>query len=158
MSSPTRPLVFDSAAQEAFLNLWRTYDRLRVLEEELFARHHLTAQQYNALRILKAAAPEMLPTLSLAAKLISRAPDITRLIDHLVAHGWAVRDRRPENRRVVQVGILHAGNELLDKIHEEVRQVNQRQLGHLSPEEQRQLIHLLKLARQPHEPEESAWR
>ena len=27
---------FDSLEQEAFLNLWRTYDRLRTLEDELF--------------------------------------------------------------------------------------------------------------------------
>ena len=44
---------FDSPEQEAFLSLWRTYDRLRALEDELFARHELTAQQYNALRLLR---------------------------------------------------------------------------------------------------------
>src|SRR4051812_10330962 len=43
---------FDSPQQEAFLNLWRTYDRLRLLEDELFAKSDLTAQQYNALRLL----------------------------------------------------------------------------------------------------------
>ena len=39
---------FDSLEQEAFLGLWRTYDRLRALEDELFARYDLTPQQYNA--------------------------------------------------------------------------------------------------------------
>ena len=29
---------FDSLQQEAFLNLWRTYDRLRMLEDELYAQ------------------------------------------------------------------------------------------------------------------------
>src|SRR5919205_476401 len=43
---------FDSPEQEAFLGLWRTYDRLRALEEELFGRYDLTPQQYNALRLL----------------------------------------------------------------------------------------------------------
>ena len=32
-SSPTR---FDSLEQEVYLNLWRTYDRLRAFEDELF--------------------------------------------------------------------------------------------------------------------------
>jgi hypothetical protein len=43
---------FDSPEQEAFLGLWRTFDRLRALEEGLFARFDLTPQQYNALRLL----------------------------------------------------------------------------------------------------------
>src|SRR5207248_11312126 len=74
---------FDSPQQEAFLNLWRTYDRLRMLEDELFGRHDLTAQQYNALRLLRAAHPQSVPTLALAGQLVSRAPDITRLLDRL---------------------------------------------------------------------------
>ena len=65
---------FDSPQQEAFLNLWRTYDRMRMLEEQLFDRYGLTPQQYNALRLLKAAHPDSIPTLSIAARLISRAP------------------------------------------------------------------------------------
>ena len=74
---------FDSLEQEAFLSLWRTYDRLRALEDELFARYDLTPQQYNALRILKSEHPRPIRTLDLASRLVSRAPDITRLVDKL---------------------------------------------------------------------------
>ncbi|MGC4004728.1 MAG: MarR family transcriptional regulator [Pirellulales bacterium] len=160
MSTPSagRTRTFDSFAQEAYLNLWRTYDRLRGFEEELFGKYDLTAQQYNALRLLKADAPESVPTLSIATRLISRAPDITRLLDHLVAKGLIVRERRPENRRVVRVGISPAGVELLQKIHDEVVAVNERQLGHLTQEELRSLTELLKKARAPHEPAESVWK
>ncbi|HVS35866.1 MAG TPA: hypothetical protein VMS17_09810, partial [Gemmataceae bacterium] len=69
---------FDSLEQEAYLNLWRTFDRLRILEDELFGRRDLTAQQYNALRLLRGVHPGRLPTLTLAGRLVSRAPDITR--------------------------------------------------------------------------------
>jgi DNA-binding MarR family transcriptional regulator len=74
---------FDSLQQQAFLNLWRTYDRLRLLEEELFARFELTPQQYNVLRLLRNKHPHSMPTLSLAARLVSRAPDITRMLEKL---------------------------------------------------------------------------
>src|SRR5438045_2553595 len=74
---------FDSLEQEAFLNLWRTYDRLKAQEDELFARYDLTPQQYNALRLLKSEHPRPIRTLDLAARLVSRAPDITRLVDKL---------------------------------------------------------------------------
>ena len=65
---------FDSPQQEAYLALWRTYDRLRALEDELFDSWSLTAQQYNVLRLLRAARPAPVPTLSLVAGLISARP------------------------------------------------------------------------------------
>src|SRR6187401_2456859 len=101
----TRPRRFDSHQQEVYLNLWRTYDRLRMHEDELFARYELTAQQYNALRLLKAEHPATLPTLVLAARLVSHAPDITRLLDRLEERKLVARERMADNRRVVQVGI-----------------------------------------------------
>ena len=108
----TRPKArFDSPEQEAFLNLWRTYDRLRALEDELFAGFDLTPQQYNALRLLKAELPGTLPTLALADRLVSKAPDITRLLDKLESRGLICRDRPADNRRVVRVGITPVGTE-----------------------------------------------
>jgi DNA-binding MarR family transcriptional regulator len=149
---------FDSPTQEAYLSLWRTYDRLRGYEDELFGRYELTAQQYNALRLLRGVHPETMPTLTLASKLVSRAPDITRLLDHLVEKGWIARERKPENRRVVRVCITDKGLELLQRIQAEVRAMNDQQLGHLSPEQLKELVGLLRLARAPHEPPESNWK
>src|SRR5438309_8040433 len=123
---------FDSLEQEVFLNLWRTYDRLRALEDELFGRYDLTPQQYNVLRLLRAEHPRTLPTLALADRLVSRAPDITRMLDKLEQRGLIVRDRRPENRRVVRVGITGAGLALLATLAEPVRACHVRQLRHLA--------------------------
>ena len=109
-SDPSRkPHGFDSLEQQAFLNLWRTYDRLKALEDALFGRHDLTAQQYNALRLLRAEHPAGLQTLALAGRLISRSPDITRLIDKLDERGLVERHRPAGNRRVVQVAITPPG-------------------------------------------------
>src|SRR5215831_12287434 len=94
---------FDSLEQEVFLNLWRTYDRLRALEEELFRKHDLTPQQYNALRLLRGEYPKTLPTLTLASRLVSRAPDITRMLDKLEQRGLIRRKRPADNRRVVRI-------------------------------------------------------
>ena len=152
------PKRFDSPQQEVFLSLWRTYDRFRALEDELFGRYGLTAQQYNALRILRAANPRRVPTLTLAARLVSRAPDITRLLDRLAERGLVDRERPADNRRTVLVGITAAGVELLDNLAAEVRQCHERQLGHLDPAEMRTLVDLLRRAREPHEPDGSEWR
>jgi len=149
---------FDSAQQEAFLNLWRTYDRLKMLEDDLFGRYELTAQQYNALRLLRAAHPDRVPTLALAGRLVSRAPDITRLLDKLCDRGLIDRAHPEGDRRTVCIGITEAGLVLLTELAEELRACHLRQLGHLSEEELRTLVDLLRKARHPHEPPESSWR
>jgi DNA-binding MarR family transcriptional regulator len=148
---------FDSPEQEVFLSLWRTYDRLRLLEEELFGRHGLTAQQYNALRLLRGVHPGRMPTLALGSRLISRAPDITRLVDALDERGLVERERPAANRRVVMIGITEAGLALLDQLAAEVCACHTKQLGHLSPGEMKTLVALLKKARQPHELPDSQW-
>jgi len=158
-TAPRRTLRrFDSLQQEAYLNLWRTYDRLRMLEDALFQRHDLTAQQYNALRLLRSEHSAALPTLVLAGKLVSHAPDITRLVDRLEQRGLVARQRMPDNRRVVQVGITEAGLALLKQLDQPVRDCHLQQLGHLSGAQLQSLIELLRTARQPHEEEASAWR
>ncbi len=156
-SSRRPPRRFDSPQQECYLNLWRTYDRLRMLEDELFLRHELTAQQYNALRLLRAEHPDRLRTLELARRLVSRAPDITRLLNRLEGDGLVVRELRPENRREVWIGITPAGLALLERIARPLRDCHERQLGHLNAAQLRQLSDLLRVARGPHEEPGSTW-
>ncbi len=161
MTTPTRTVRstrrFDSLQQEVFLNLWRTYDRLRAFEDDLFSRHDLTAQQYNALRLLRGAHPLKIHTLDLAARLVSRAPDITRLLDKLQERGLIERDRPADNRRVVRIGITEAGLTLLEELHEPLQACHARQLGHLSQRQLKDLAALLQLAREPHEGAGSTW-
>jgi DNA-binding MarR family transcriptional regulator len=149
---------FDSLEQEVFLNLWRTYDRLRALEDELFARYDLTPQQYNVLRLLRASAPEPVQTLTLADRLVSRAPDITRMLDKLERRGLITRQRPSDNRRVVRVQIAAAGLDLLTDIAEPLAECHRRQLGHLSQADLKSLARLLRAARLPHEDAGSSWR
>lgn len=159
-SLPRRSAIarFDSPEQEAFLGLWRTFDRLRALEEELFARYELTSQQYNALRLLRAQQPGTLRTLDLAVRLVSRAPDITRLLDKLAERSLIDRVRSESNRREVRVGITPQGLSLLNDISIPLRDCHSRQLGHLSRAQLRDLTSLLRAARLPHETADSSWR
>jgi DNA-binding MarR family transcriptional regulator len=147
---------FDSPQQEAYLALWRTYDRLRALEDELFTKFELTAQQYNLLRLLQGA-QKPVPTLTLAERLISRAPDITRMIDKLEERGVITRARSTKDRREVLVEITSPGVKLLDRISGPLKTCHERQLGHLSNADLKALIGLLQAAREPHEPAGSVW-
>ena len=111
---------FDSLYQQAYLNLWRTYDRLKAIEDDLFARSDLSAQQYNALRLLQAAHPGTIPTLTLGARLISRAPDMTRMLDRLEDRGLV---RRMEPR-------LLAGRRRYRREHRHGHEEASRESGH----------------------------
>jgi DNA-binding MarR family transcriptional regulator len=151
-------LKFDSAAQEAYLGLWRTYDRLKTVEDQFFEPWNLTAQQYNVLRLLRAAGSEAVPTLSLVSRLVSKAPDVTRMLDRLEANQWIERERSVSDRRAVLVRITDAGRQLLDAMQEPLAKCHQDQLGHLSDDELETLSQLLRKARQPHEPTGSSWQ
>src|SRR5208282_5828233 len=114
-------------------------------------------QQYNALRLLRGEHPRSMPTLGLASRLVSKAPDITRLLDRLEQRGLIERTRPAENRRVVRVGITEAGLELLGSLDEPVRACHDGQLGHLSPAQLQELVALLRAARKPHEDARGNW-
>ena len=149
----SRPTLqaFDSLEQEAYLQLWRTYDRLRELDERVFQPHGITAQQYNALRILRSVRPEALSTSALGARLVSRAADMTRLLDKLEERGFVVRKRSEENRRIVCVSITAAGAAVVARLGGDVARLGRDQLGHLDRATLRTLIDLLQQARGPHE-------
>jgi DNA-binding MarR family transcriptional regulator len=106
---------------------------------------------------LSAAHPDKLPTLDLAGRLVSRAPDITRLLDKLADRGLIERDRPAVNRRLVRIGITAAGLTLLRELHEPLARCHGRQLGHLSKKQLKDLIALLQVVREPHEETGSAW-
>jgi DNA-binding MarR family transcriptional regulator len=148
--------LFDSLEQEAYLQLWRTYDRLRELDERVFARHGITAQQYNALRVLRSVHPAGLATAALGGRLVSRAPDMTRLLDKLEERGLVRRRRRDDNRRVVEAWITPAGATLVQRLANAVRKCGRDQLGHVNRRTLRTLIGILERARRPHESDDAA--
>lgn len=149
---------FDSVQQEAYLALWRTYDRLRAIEDELFAPLDLTAQQYNLLRLLRAEHPDPVAASGLAERLVSRAPDVTRMLDKLETRGLVRRVRSETDRRAIRVSITETGIAQLNAIAGPLKQCHERQLGHVPMADLQTLIALLQSVRSPHEPSDSPWK
>lgn len=143
--------AFDSLEQQAFLELWKSYDCLKAVEERLFDRFELSSQQYNALRILQAVEPASLSVSVLGQRMVTRAPDMTRLLDKLEQRGLIQRVRRDDNRRVVEVSLAKAGVKLLRDLAGPVRECSQQQLGHMSDQQLKSCISLMKEARRPHQ-------
>jgi DNA-binding MarR family transcriptional regulator len=138
---------FDAVEQEAFLNLLRTADVLAGDMAELFKPSGLSATQYNVLRILRGAGPDGLPCGEVAARLITRDPDVTRLLDRLEKRRLISRCRDAKDRRVVCARITDAGETLLAELDPLVLAAHRKQLSHMSATQLKQLIELLEVAR-----------
>jgi DNA-binding MarR family transcriptional regulator len=140
---------FAQPAEEAYLNLVRTESALTGSTERLFKRFGLSGPKYNVLRILRGAAatgeagPSGLPSLEVAARLITRVPDITRLVDNLETAGLVARTRCTDDRRVVYVGITPAGTALLAQIDAPLAQHHRKCFDQLLPPELAELNRLL---------------
>lgn len=110
--------------------------------EEVCATHGITHTQYNVLRILRGVHPEGHPRCDIADRLVSRAPDVTRLLDRLDRHGLIERTWSGENRRLSIARITAKGLALLRAIDPDVEAVEEQTTGRLTPGEQQQLVRI----------------
>jgi len=132
---------------EASLEVLRTAD---VLVQGLAATlkpYGLSLNQYNVLRILRGAEPGGLPCGQIAERMLTRDPDMTRLLDRLEGRGLVGRCREQDDRRVVLTRITGQGMKVLAELDEPVRKKHDEQLGHLSDAKLRHLMELLQAAR-----------
>ncbi|HKK72063.1 MAG TPA: MarR family winged helix-turn-helix transcriptional regulator [Candidatus Krumholzibacteria bacterium] len=132
---------------EAYLNLARTYDQLHGEFNELFREYGLTQQQYNVLRILRGAGEEGLPSLEVAHRMVTRVPDVTRLVDRMERSDLVTRQRCDRDRRVVRIRLTAKGRDLADRLEGPTDAFHREQLGHLSGEELDTLNRLLEKIR-----------
>ena len=99
--------------------------------------------QYNVLRILRGAEPEGLLCRGISERMISRDPDITRLLDRMESHGWITRERQKEDRRVVKTRITEVGLAKLKKLDQPIRDLHKSQFRHMSVSQLKSLAKLL---------------
>src|SRR5262245_23823541 len=140
---------FDVPEEEAFLNLQRTLDALAGPFEQLFRERGLSDSQYNVLRILRGIGGDGLPCSEIGERMVSRDPDITRLVDRLEKAGLVERARIARDRRVILVRLTAAGLKLVGDLDKPVMELHRRQLGHLTRAELADLNRLLVKGRYP---------
>ncbi len=128
------------------MDLLRTTDMLSRGLVRILKTEDLSATQYNVLRILRGS-PDGLPCGEIASRMITRDPDITRLLDRLEKRGLISRSRQTKDRRMVLARITPDGLKLLARLDELVGDAHRKQLGHLGRERLRALTELLHAAR-----------
>jgi DNA-binding MarR family transcriptional regulator len=138
---------FQRVEDEAFVNIQRTADALLQGVVAALKPAGLSPTQYNVLRILRGAEPHGLACREIADRMITRDPDITRLLDRLEDRALVARSRDRADRRVITTRITAKGLHLLKDLDGPIAALHVAQLGHLGDEKLRSLIDLLEAAR-----------
>jgi len=126
--SPHTPLPLE---EEVFVSFQRAADWLLQGVENLLKLHGLSPAQYNVLRILRGAGSEGLSCREVAERMVTRDPDMTRLLDRLEKQGLLSRERRKDDRRVVTTRITPQGLDLLKRLDQPLHELHRRQLRHI---------------------------
>jgi DNA-binding MarR family transcriptional regulator len=140
---------FARRSEEATVGLLLTADVVRRWGESLVASSGVTLQQYNVLRILRGSRPAGLPTLEIAARMIEKAPGITRLLDRLERKGLIRRERCPGDRRQVLCFITPEGLAQVDAATAAIRTARQ-PMNRLSQKDLDRFIAMLDTVRHAH--------
>jgi DNA-binding MarR family transcriptional regulator len=127
--------------------LLRTADVLTRSAIGVLKAEDLSSTQYNVLRILRGA-PQGLPCGEIAGRLITRDPDVTRLLDRMEKRGLISRARDSRDRRLVLTRLSAEGLKLVNRLDDPVQQMHRKLLGHLGRERLRVLGDLLAAARE----------
>ena len=138
---------FRSVEQEAFLALVRTATALTDALEQVLRTEGLTLAQYNVLRILRGAEPAGLCRNEVRDRMLTRMPDMTRLLDRMEAIGLVVRARTAEDRRLVTTRVTERGLQILERLDDAVTAEHRRRFAHLNKEQIRSLTGLLERVR-----------
>ncbi|PYE50545.1 MarR family winged helix-turn-helix transcriptional regulator [Deinococcus yavapaiensis] len=134
---------FRSLEEEAALNLFRTTQLLADRGEAFYREHGLTPTQYNVLRILRGAGDGGLGRNEIRERLLSRMPDVTRLLDKMEDMELVRRVRSTTDRRCVPTALTEKGRALVDAMDEPVAAMHREQFGHLTPGQLHTLVEIM---------------
>jgi DNA-binding MarR family transcriptional regulator len=134
---------FVSVEVEAYVSLMRTYAILSQPLNDLFKEFGITQTLYNLMRIIRGGPEEGVPCSIISDRLVTRVPDVTRLVDRAVEAGLVERNRPESDRRVVLLSLTPKGTALLNEMQEPLLQAHHAQMKGLNKTELRTLIDLL---------------
>lgn len=138
-----RPDV-DVSPLAVFGRLHRGYQRYTMLLNEVFERHDITMAAFDVLATLRRSGPPYRRTAGeLAGISLVSTGGVTLRLDRLEKAGLIIRERDPEDRRVVYARLTDLGMTVTDRVVEEHFANERRMLAGLTETERRQLARLL---------------
>jgi len=142
----TKP--FGRLQGEAMVSVMRTAAVLDHALAEALKPHGITPTQYNVLRILRGAGERGLCGRDVGSRLVSRVPDVPRLLDRMTEMGLISRERDAADRRHVTARITPAGLRVMEDVEPVLESVETGRFGLLDEDTLRVLIDALAVVRQ----------
>jgi DNA-binding MarR family transcriptional regulator len=142
----TKP--FARPGDEALLSILRTATVLEHGSNEVLRPHGITLTQFNVLRILRGAGARGLCGREIAERLISRVPDVSRLLDRMEEMGLLGKARDSEDRRHVTARLTAKGRRVLEKATPELTAYGHARMERLSARTTEALIEGLAAVRE----------
>jgi DNA-binding MarR family transcriptional regulator len=137
----TKP--FTSLGEEAGLGILRTAAILEHSTQEALRPFGLTGTQYNVLRILRGAGEVGLCGREVGERMITRVPDVPRLLDRMEEAGLIRRERDTNDRRHVIARITPEGLRLAAEIDPVMAGQHAKFFGDMDPAQLNALIEAL---------------
>ncbi|EEI89581.1 MarR family winged helix-turn-helix transcriptional regulator [Sphingobacterium spiritivorum] len=109
---------FKSEWHKVTVNLVFTANKLTEILEKRAEKQQITLQQFNALRILRGQYPNPATNNLLKSRLLTNTPDISRLMDRLVAKDLISRCKSSGDKRSVDLLITDKGLQVLEELEE----------------------------------------
>lgn len=111
---------FASPWHRATINIIYTNNWLNVMLEKRAGAKQITLQQFNVLRVLRGQYPDPVTNNLLKERLLTKTPDISRLVDRIVSKGLVSREKNSIDKRAVDLLITDKGLELLQEIENDM--------------------------------------
>ena len=134
----TKP--FPRRSSEALLSVLRTAALLEHRVNEVLRPYGITELQYNVLRILRGAGPDGWCGREISQRLVSKVPDVSRLLDRMEGMQLLRRERDATDRRHVTARITPRGLRVLDESTPELDAFERERFGHLDGEQLQHVI------------------
>ena len=142
-SSPAQAMGIDTPEERVLIALVRAAWAASARSDAIVRKAGLSPSQYNVLRILRSAGGQGLSRNEIGDRMVTRDPDLTRILSGLTRMCAVTTRRSTEDRRSRLSTITRRGRILLDGLDDQVRNAAIASLGGLNRSELRKLEELL---------------
>jgi len=111
---------FKNKQQRAFLNLIFTVGHLSLAQTRFFKPYHLSAQQYNVLRILRGQSGNPVTIGLIQERMLDVQSNASRLIDKLEEKKLVLRIVCPKDKRQMDITITKEGLDILKELDDKL--------------------------------------
>ena len=107
---------FENEYQKVVVNVVYTYGWVTGFLRERLAKHDVTLQQYNILRILRGQHPKPATINLLKERMLDKMSDASRIVERLIQKDMVSRSVNQKDRRAVDIYISQKGLDVLKKL------------------------------------------